>query len=75
MNGGGWAIFWREASTQKKSATFGGTTRQAKKSLQLLTCFFVSKGTEPKKKSSKRENGQKISAYGHALNSLARYDI
>ena len=31
------------------------------------SCFFDLKGTEPKNKSSKRENGQKNSAYGHAL--------
>ena len=66
-----------------KKQNFGG--RQVRKKVRSIwrdnsasqevppaSCFFVLKGTEPKKKSSKQENGQKISAYGHALTCIPR---
>ena len=48
-----------------KYATLGGTTLQGEMSLQLLV--FSSWRVLSTKKSSKQENGQKISAYGHGL--------
>ena len=48
-----------------KYTTLGGTTLQAEMSLQLLV--FLSGRVLSQKKSSKQENGQKNSAYGHGL--------